>query len=168
MNNFAILGPGKFLNRSLRKNARALVRNTINRDWFKNAYKISNRNYAVFNTNGKLVAFALINANHKNQRGDMRIRLIGANKGRGLGSVLMKQIINNARNRGLKTITLESVPEARGFYNKMGFLPIGIGNNMRYYIPSRRKPPSRPSPAPPSSSSAPSVQRAARRQTPPR
>ena len=170
MNNFAILGPGKFLDKSLRKNARALVRETINRNWFRNAYKISNRNYAVFNTNGKLVAFALINANHRNQRGDLRIRLIGANKGRGLGSMLIRQIINNARNRGLKTVTLESVPEARGFYNKMGFLPIGIGSNMRYYIPSKRKPPSRPSPARPSSSSMPSGQQNAvrRRQTPPR
>jgi GNAT superfamily N-acetyltransferase len=88
----------------------------------------------VMNTNGKLVGFALINKNHRNQNGDVRIRLIGTNKGRGIGRLLMERIINNARNRGLNTITLESVPEARGFYNRMGFRPIGIGNNMRLNI----------------------------------
>ena len=134
MNNFAILGPNKLLDKSLRKNARRLVRETINKNWFKNAYKFSNRHYTVTNTNGQLVGFALINKNHRNLKGDMRIRLIGTNKGKGIGKLLMTRIINNARNRGLKTITLESVPEARGFYNKMGFRPIGIGSNMRFNI----------------------------------
>jgi N-acetylglutamate synthase-like GNAT family acetyltransferase len=134
MNNLAILGPNKLLNKSLRKNARRLVTETVNNNWFKEAYKVSNRHYTVTNTNGKLVGFALINKNHKNQRGDVRIRLIGTNKGRGIGRVLMERIIDNARLRGLKTVTLESVPEARGFYNKMGFRPIGIGKNMRFNI----------------------------------
>jgi len=134
MNNLAILGPNKLLNKSLRKNARRLVRETINRNWFRNAYMFSNRHYTVTNTTGKLVGFALINRNHRNQRGDVRIRLIGTNKGRGIGRLLMERIIDNARNRGLKTVTLESVPEARGFYNKLGFRPIGIGSNMRFNI----------------------------------
>ena len=155
MNNYAILGPNKLLDKSLRKNARRLVRETIDRNWFRNAYKVTNRHYVVINTNGKLVGFALINKNHKNQRGDVRVRLIGTNKGRGIGRLLMEHILNNARERGLKTVTLESVPEARGFYTKMGFLPIGIGSNMRYYLtPSKRKSPSRPSPKRPSSLSA--------------
>ena len=148
MNNLAILGPNNLLDKSLRKHARRLVRETINRNWFKEAYKFSNRHYIVMNTNGKLVGFALVNKNHRNLKGDMRIRLIGTNKGRGIGKLLMERIINNARNRGLKTITLESVPEARGFYNKIGFLPIGIGNNMRYYLTpliNKRRSPSRPS-----------------------
>jgi len=134
MNNFAILGPNKLLDKSLRRSARRLVRETVDRNWFKNAYKFSKRHYLVMNTNGKLVGFALINKNHRNQNGDVRIRLIGTNKGRGIGRLLMERIINNARNRGLNTITLESVPEARGFYNRMGFRPIGIGNNMRLNI----------------------------------
>jgi len=142
MNNLAILGPNKLLNKSLRKNARRLVRTTIDRNWFREAYKVSNRHYTVTNTNGQLVGFALINKNHRNQRGDVRIRLIGTNKARGIGRVLMERIIDNARARGLKTVTLESVPEARGFYNKMGFRPIGIGSNMRFNI---QRSPSRPS-----------------------
>ena len=142
MNNLAILGPNKLLNKSLRHNARRLVRETIDRNWFRDAYKVSNRHYTVTNTNGQLVGFALINKNHRNQRGDVRIRLIGTNKGRGIGRVLMERIIANARARGLKTVTLESVPEARGFYNKMGFRPIGIGKNMRFNI---QRSPSRPS-----------------------
>ena len=164
MNNLAILGPNKLLNKSLRHNARRLVRETINRNWFKEAYKFSNRHYIVVNTTGKLAGFALINKNHRNQRGDMRIRLIGTNKGRGIGKLLMERIINNARNRGLKTITLESVPEARGFYNKIGFRPIGIGNNMRFNI---QRLPSRPSPKRPASSSVSSARRSATRQTRP-
>jgi len=142
MNNLAILGPNNLLNKSLRKHARRLVRETIDRNWFRNAYKFSNRHYTVTNTNGQLVGFALVNKNHRNQRGDMRIRLIGTNKARGIGKLLMERIINNARARGLKTVTLESVPEARGFYNKMGFRPIGIGRNMRFNI---QRSPSRPS-----------------------
>ena len=142
MNNLAILGPNKLLNKSLRHNARKLVRSTIDRQWFKNAYKFSSRHYMVMNTTGKLVGFALINRNHRNQRGDVRIRLIGTNKGKGIGRLLMERIINNARQRGLKTVTLESVPEARAFYNKMGFRPIGIGSNMRFNI---QRSPSRPS-----------------------
>jgi len=163
MNNLAILGPNNLLDKSLRKHARRLVRETINRNWFKEAYKFSNRHYIVMNTNGKLVGFALVNKNHRNLKGDMRIRLIGTNKGRGIGKLLMERIINNARNRGLKTITLESVPEARGFYNKMGFRSIGIGNNMRFNI---RRSPSRPSLKRPASSPGSSARRSANGQTP--
>ena len=163
MNNLAILGPNKLLDKSLRKNARRLVRETINRNWFRNAYKASNRHYTVTNTNGKLVGFALVNKNQGNQRGDMRIRLIGTNKGRGIGKLLMERIINNARNRGLATVTLETIPEARGFYNKMGFRSIGIGNNMRFNI---RKSPSRPSLKRRASSSPASVRRSVNGQKP--
>jgi len=163
MNNLAILGPNKLLDKSLRKNARRLVRETVDRNWFKNAYKVSNRHYTVINTNGKLVGFALINRNHKNQKGDLRIRLIGTNKGRGIGRLLMERIINNARNRGLKTVTLESVPEARGFYNRMGFRPIGIGNNMRFNI---QRLPSRPTPKRPASLPASSARRSVNGQKP--
>lgn len=134
--NLAILGPNVLLNESLRRAARKLVRKTVDRNWFRNAYKVSNRHYTVTSSSGKLVGFALINRNHKNQKGDMRIRLVGTKQGLGIGRILMEQIINNARNRGLRTVTLESVPEARGFYNKLGFRGIGIGNNMRYYIKS--------------------------------
>lgn len=163
MNNLAILGPNKLLNRSFRSNARRLVRKTVDRNWFKNAYKISNRNYIVIDVNGQLVGFALINKNGKNLKGDLRIRLIGANKGRGIGRLLMERIINNARKRGLKTVTLESVPEARGFYNKIGFRPIGIGNNMRFNIQTT---PSRPTPKRPASSSPTSARRSATARTP--
>lgn len=163
MNNLAVLGPNQLLNKSLRKNARRLVRETINRNWFREAYKVSNRHYTVTNTNGKLVGFALINKNQRNQKGDVRIRLIGTNKGRGIGRVLMERIIDNARQRGLKTVTLESVPEARAFYNKMGFRPIGIGKNMRFNI---QRSPSRPSLKRPASSSASSARRSASLQKP--
>ena len=163
MNNLAILGPNRLLNKSLRKNARRLVRETINRNWFKEAYKFSSRHYTVTNTTGQLVGFALINKNHRNQRGDVRIRLIGTNKGKGIGRVLMERIIDNARNRGLKTVTLESVPEARAFYNKMGFRPIGIGSNMRFNI---QRSPSRRSLKRPASSPASSVRRSASPRTP--
>ena len=167
MNNLAVLGPNRLLNKSLRKNARRLVRATINRNWFREAYKVSNRHYTVTNTNGKLVGFALINKNHRNQRGDVRLRLIGTNKGRGIGRVLMERIIDNARQRGLKTVTLEAVPEARAFYNKMGFRPIGIGSNMRFNI---QRSPSHPSPRAPSSSprAYPRQGQTPRRQTPQR
>jgi len=163
MNSLAILGPNKLLDKSFRKNARRLVRETVNRNWFRNAYKVSDRHYVVVNTGGNLVGFALINKNGRNIKGDLRIRLIGTNKGRGIGRLLMERIINNARARGLKTVTLETVPEARGFYNRMGFRPIGIGNNMRFNI---RTAPSRPTPKRPASSSPTSVRASVNRKTP--
>ena len=163
MNNLAILGPNKLLDKSFRKNARRLVRETVNRNWFRNAYKVSNRHYVVINTSGNLVGFALINKNGRNLKGDLRIRLIGTNKGRGIGRLLMERIISNARARGLKTVTLESVPEARGFYNRMGFRPIGIGNNMRFNI---RTGPSRPTPKRPASLPASSARRSVNGQKP--
>ncbi len=131
MNNYAILGPNNTLNNSLRNNAWALVAETVNQNWFSNRYRKSHRHYTVLNTQGKLVGFALIS---RNKGTNMKLRLIGTVQGRGIGRMLMDRIINNARNRGLKTITLETVPEARGFYNKMGFKPTAKKNILRYYI----------------------------------
>ena len=144
MNNYAILGPGTLLDNSTRRRARKLVRETVNRNWFNNAYQASNRHYIVMNTRGKLVGFALVESNKST---DMRIQLIGAKKKLGIGRMLMQQILNNARNRGLKTVTLESVNEARGFYNRMGFTRFGLGNNMRYYLSPNKQTPSSRTPA---------------------
>jgi len=144
MNNYAILGPNTLLNDSTRRRARKLVRKTVNRNWFNNAYQASNRHYIVMNTRGKLMGFALVDPNKGT---DMRIHLIGTKQGLGIGRMLMQQILNNARNRGLKTVTLESVNEARGFYNKMGFTRFGLGNNMRYYLFANRRTPSSRTPA---------------------
>lgn len=142
--NYAVVGPSTLLNNSTRMRARKLVRRTVNRSWFNNAYQASNRHYIVVNTRGKLVGFALVEPNKST---DMRIQLIGAKQGRGIGRLLMEQILNNARNRGLKTVTLESVNEARGFYNKMGFTRFGLGNNMRYYLTLNKRTPSSRTPA---------------------
>ena len=138
MNNYAVYGPNNILNNSLKNNARNLVKNTVNNNFFRSAYNKSRRQYFVQNGNGALVGFALIS---KNRGTDMKLYLIGTRQGKGIGRLLVEQIIHNAKQRGLKTITLESVPEARGFYNKLGFVPY-YGNYMRYYI-SRRKSPSR-------------------------
>ena len=134
MNNLAILGPNKRLENKLKENAFRLVNETVPRYAFNNAYMLSNRHYRVMNGRGQIVGFAMINRNNKNEKGNLKLHLIGTNKGKGIGRLLMMRIINNARNRGLKTITLESVPEARGFYNKLGFKPLGSWGYMRYYI----------------------------------
>ena len=131
MANYGIYGPNNIMNNSLKNNAWALVANTINRNWFNSRYRKSHRQYIVMNTNGKLVGFALIG---RNKGTDMKLRLIGTVQGRGIGSTLVRQIIANARARGLKTITLETVPEARGFYNKMGFKATSKRNILRYNI----------------------------------
>lgn len=131
MNNYAIYGPNNILNNSLKNNAWNLVSETINRNWFNSKYRKSHRHYLVMNTNGSLVGFALVS---RNRGTDMKLRLIGSKQGRGIGSMLIRQIIANARTRGLKTITLETVPEARGFYNKMGFKKTNKKNIMRYNI----------------------------------
>lgn len=128
------MGPNTLLNWSYRNNAWQLAQNTINENWFKNSYNKSTRHYIMVR-GSELIGFALM-GNNKNK--DVKIRLISTKSGHGFGRNLMERIINNARNRNLSTISLYSVPEARGFYLKLGFVPIGK-SKMRYYLSSRKK-----------------------------
>ena len=129
-NNYAIIGPGGATNNSVRKNAKRLIRKTVGRGYFRQTWKNRNQtqNYAIWNTSGTMVGFALI----KKSGNELDISLIGAQPGKGIGSRLMKQIIQNARNRGIKRITLDSVPSAAEFYIKYGFLPIKIDDEHIY------------------------------------
>ena len=51
----------------------------------------------------------------------MHISSLGSDKGKGFGRLLLNSIETEARSRGLSTIRLDSVDEAKGFYEKMGF-----------------------------------------------
>ena len=118
--NYAVIGPGGATNNSMKKTARKLVKGTVLRSYFKNTWKERNQaqNYAIWNTSGDMVGFALI----KKKGDELDISLIGAKQGKGIGSRLMTKIIEDAKERGIKTITLDSVPSALGFYVKYGFL----------------------------------------------
>jgi GNAT superfamily N-acetyltransferase len=76
-----------------------------------------NLNYSIKNNNGKTAGFAFLkNFNNK----ERYLHLIAAKKG--MGGILLKRIINNARKAGLKTIALEPVEDAIYFYLKHGFI----------------------------------------------
>lgn len=124
--NYAILGPGGATNNSVRKTAKHIVTKTVNKGYFRYAWKHRNQkqNYAIVNSQGEMVGFALIK-----QHGDrLEIALIGAKQGKGIGSRLLTQIISNAKDRGISLITLDSVPEAAPFYKKFGFMTLKQNN----------------------------------------
>ena len=118
--NYAIMGPGGATNNSMRKAARKLVKGTVLKSYFRNTWKSRNQaqNYAIWSTTGDMVGFALI----KKSGDELDISLIGAKQGKGIGSRLMTKIIDDAKERGIKTIKLDSVPSALGFYVKYGFM----------------------------------------------
>jgi N-acetylglutamate synthase-like GNAT family acetyltransferase len=119
MNNYAVIGPGGATNNSIRSNAKNMVKGTVRKRFFRYAWEHRNKsqNYAVINTEGQTVGFALV----KTDGPMMKIGLIGAKQGLGVGSKLIKHIISNAEDTGVKWIYLDSVPTAIDFYKKFGF-----------------------------------------------
>jgi N-acetylglutamate synthase-like GNAT family acetyltransferase len=120
--NYAVFGPGGATNNSVRKIAKNIVKGTVRKTYFRHAWQYRNQkqNYAIVNSQGEMVGFALIK-----KIGDrLEISLIGAKQGKGIGSKLMTQIISNARDRGISLITLDSVPTAAPFYKKFGFITL--------------------------------------------
>ena len=47
--------------------------------------------------------------------------VIPERRGQGIGRKLLDAVVTNLRERGIERITLGPAPEARGFYEKMGF-----------------------------------------------
>ena len=125
MNNYHIIGPGKATNNSVKQRAQSFITGTVTKEYFNNEWKNKTKNYSVWNENGKLRGFALT----KKKRGRiLEVSLIGTNKGKGIGTVLMKKIIDTARRRKYKKIILDSVTSAFTFYTKFGF-KLDKGNN---------------------------------------
>ena len=123
-----IEGPGNIANK---KKAMNLVR--PQGIWIaasvKNAFNVPrNHNYAVYN-NGKFVGFALLSPENNKT---LYLNVIVTEPGHGYGSALINRIKSNARKKNFKKINLNSVNEARKFYEKMGFKK---SSNIR--IPSR-------------------------------
>jgi len=159
--------PGQWaLNNSVKNRAFRYVQNILNepkRNEFEWYFRKRGRNYATMNTHGKLTGFAILGPDRPS--GTVRLYLLGAKPGRGIGGVLMQQIENNARQRGLSKIRImDPVFNAMGFYQHLGFVP-GIGGTLTKRLSTRRSP-SRPSPTPRASSSPASVRRSVNRRTP--
>ena len=116
---YAVIGPGGATDNSLRKKARRMIKSTVSTNWFKNLWAKRNQtqNYAAINNRGEMVGFALV----KRKGPAMKISLIGAEAGKGVGRQLMEHIVGNAEEAGLSKIYLDAVPEAVPFYMKMGF-----------------------------------------------
>ena len=88
--------------------------------------------------------------------------MIGTRPGKGIGKLIFEQIKENAENSGITKIRLDSVPDAFGFYSKLGFKLIEFNDEhiimnlnlaqSRSPSPNRKKSPSpvkkSPSPIP--------------------
>ena len=161
-NNIAVIpgSPGQWaVNNSVKNRAFRYVQNILNepkRNEFEWYFRKRGRNYATMNSRGKLTGFAILGPNRPS--GTVRLYLVGAKPGRGIGGVLMQQIENNARQRGVQKIRImDPVNNARGFYQHLGFGPASRGTMTKRL--NTRKSPSRQSPARRASSSPASVRR---------
>jgi ribosomal protein S18 acetylase RimI-like enzyme len=116
---YAFLGPGGSLNNTVRPRAKSMIQNTVLNSYFNKKWDKRNRdmNYSAWNENGKFAGFALI----KKRSSSWKIELIGVDPRKGIGSQLLKQIVSDAKNKGVQFITLESVSTAVPFYEKKGF-----------------------------------------------
>ena len=169
-NNTAVIPgePGQWaVNNSVKNRAFRYVRNILSepkRNEFEWYFGKRGRNYATMGPRGKLTGLAILGPNRPS--GTVRLYLVGSKPGRGIGGVLMQQIENNARQRGVRKIRImDPVNNARGFYQHLGFGPASRGT-MTKRLTSTRRSPSRPSPARPSSSPKSSPRRSVNRQTP--
>ncbi len=134
---------------------------------FNSYFKLRGRNYVAMNENGRAVGFAILGPNRPS--GTTRLYVIGTKPGYGIGGLLLNQIENNARRRGVRKIRImDPVNNARAFYQHLGYKSSKVikGNNTMIKKLNRRRSPSRPSPTRPASSSASSARLASRRQTP--
>lgn len=169
-NNTAVIPgePGQWaLNNSVKNRAFRFVQNILSepkRNEFEWYFRKRGRNYATMNSRGKLTGFAILGPNRPS--GTVRLYLVGAKPGRGIGGVLMQQIENNARQRGVRKIRImDPVNNARGFYQHLGFVPASA-NTLTKRLANTRRSPSHPSPTRPASSSPASVRRSVNRRTP--
>ena len=122
---YHVSGPGKATNNSVKQRAHSFITGTVTKEYFNNEWRNKTKNYSVWNENGKFIGFALTK-NVKNKT--LEISLIGTNKGKGIGTILMKKIISYAKRKHYKKITLDSVTSAYTFYTKFGF-KLDRGNN---------------------------------------
>ena len=155
-------GPKRSVLRGQRHKMYRIVKNNINEGWFWNMIRnpMRGNNYAVRNNSGKLVGFAVMGKNVAHEGGAAYIYLIGTKSGQGYGTQLMNKIISNVKARGLKYILLEPITErVRTFYRRFGFM--NITPELMVLNINKRKSPSPPSQARPSSSSLASVRRRA-------
>jgi GNAT superfamily N-acetyltransferase len=134
---------------------------------FNSYFNRRGRNYIAVNEKGQILGFAILGPNR--HTGTTRLYVIGTKPGRGVGGVLLSQIENNARGRGVRKIRImDPVNNALSFYRHMGYKPAKKvnGNNTMTKKLNKRKSPSRPSPKRPSSSPTSSARQSATRQTP--
>ena len=169
--NYAIVegSPGQWsINNSVKNTIFQYVKNIMDsRGHFNYYFKKRGRNYIAVNEKGNIQGFAILGPNR--QTGTTRLYVIGTKPGRGIGGVLLSQIENNARGRGVhKLRIMDPVNNARSFYQHMGYKSGKRvnGNNTMSKKLNKRKSPSRPSLKRPASSSPASARRSANRQTP--
>jgi len=172
--NYAIVEgtPGQWaINNSVKNTIFQYVKNIMDpnnsRAHFNSYFNKRGRNYIAINEKGQILGFAILGPNRRT--GTTRLYVIGTKPGRGVGGVLLAQIENNARGRGVRKIRIiDPVLNALSFYHHMGYKPGKKvhGNNTMSKKLNKRKSPSRQSPARPSSSPASSPRRSVNRQTP--
>jgi GNAT superfamily N-acetyltransferase len=102
----------------------------VSPSYFDHLWKYRNRNgnYTAWK-NGDFSGFAFV----KKTPREWKIDLIGAEKGQGIGTLLLNQIKRNALNARVQFLNLNSVSIAVGFYKKQGFTK-RKGTRMHYSV----------------------------------
>jgi GNAT superfamily N-acetyltransferase len=148
---------GWAINNSVKNTIFQYVKNIMDpnntRAHFNSYFNKRGRNYIAINEKGKILGFAILGPNRHTKT--TRLYIIGTQPGLGVGGVLLNQIEENARERGIKKMrVMDPVFNARSFYQRMGYKNGKRinGNNTMIKKISKRKSPSRRSPARPASS----------------
>ena len=159
------------INNSVKNTIFQYVKNIMDpknpRAHFNYYFKKRGRNYIAVNEKGDILGFVILGRNRSN--GTMKLYVIGTKPGRGIGGILLNQVENNARNRGVRKVRImDPVNNARSFYQHKGYRDsVKVkGNNTMTKRLNKQKSPSRPSPKRPASSSVSSVRRSATPRTP--
>jgi GNAT superfamily N-acetyltransferase len=156
------------INNSVKNTIFQYVKNIMdNRAHFNSYFNKRGRNYIAINEKGQILGFAILGPNRRT--GTTRLYVIGTKPGRGIGGILLNQIENNARNRGVRKVRImDPVNNARAFYQHKGYRDsVKVkGNNTMSKKLNKQKSPSRPSPKRPASSPGSSARQSATRQTP--
>ena len=126
-----INGPGLFFRNNPNKRANALnllTGKNLGKGYASTMFDLvgkgSYKNYVV-HSNNKIHGFAVIRGNGNN----LHVMTIATTQKKGVGRLLMNRIKNDAKKAGYKTLRVNSIPNAVGFYKKMGFNVTNVNTN---------------------------------------
>lgn len=84
------------------------------------------QHFVLYDDNGRAAATCRILPNQEHTQATLqRMAVLDTYRGQGLGKILLEDVLSFCKQQGFQKVTLHAQLTARGFYDKMNFLPIG-------------------------------------------